>query len=293
MIEMIQTSFWADKGPREQLEDSGAAFVVNATWHALRTFGIAIVTDGVGGEQGGKVASAKGVQQIPAYLLASLAGRAPFSQSSGLEDTTIRALMQEACTLANRSIVDHSRKDPRLKGMATTVVCCVITRTRLYTAWAGDSRCYLWRQGTLHRITRDHSDIQDLLDAGLITPDEARDHPCAHIINRYLGQPGAPDIEYREVPIEPGDIVLLCTDGLTDVMSDEQINAYLDTCQHKDCSFEHLPQSLVDRAIQLGTQDNTSVLCCRICETQSGCPVGVDRTRKPVVNLSEEISHER
>ena len=146
--------------------------------------------------------------------------------------------------------------------MATTVVCAVILDSTLHVAWAGDSRCSIYRNGRLCRITRDHSQVQELVDQGLLSPEEAQRHPWAHRITKFLGRKEGPDAETRSWDLLPGDIIILHTDGLSDVLSDEGITQIIRSHQDDDLPFDDLPRRLVAAALSQGTRDNTSVLCC-------------------------------
>ena len=110
-----------------------------------------------------------------------------------------------------------------MKGMSTTLVCALIFNNTLYVAWAGDSRCYLYRRETLRQLTADHSEIQRLIDAGLINSKDAKSHPLAHTIYSYIGIKDGLVVGTGTYPLFTGDVVIICTDGLTDVVLDETI----------------------------------------------------------------------
>ncbi|MFC1805375.1 PP2C family protein-serine/threonine phosphatase [Planctomycetota bacterium] len=250
-----------DPGPRENLEDALATFEMRLpVGGALRGN---IVCDGVGGHSYGEVASSTSVVTIASSLIASL-GRARISPSDAVPpDDTVRDCLRRALQEANRAIVDAANERQDIRGMSTTVVCAVAVDSKLYAAWAGDSRCYLWREGTLERITRDHSRVQALIDAGFLDDEEAKFHPLSHSITRYLGQAEGfqADVEVRD--LQHGDVILLCTDGLTDVLSDKELGDAIAPVVDETEAFDELPQRLVRQALEAGTTDNVTVICCK------------------------------
>ena len=270
---MTQIAFRIEQGPRENIEDAGQAITLKPCAAYESEISVMVVADGVGGAAGGEVASATAAWWVTAHLAASLAGEIP-DGVPGPTSERILALLRKAIEHANQAIVQQAAVNPELNSMATTVVSAVIAHGVLHVAWLGDSRCYLFSNGTLHRITRDHSDTQDLLDAGAIIPAEAVDHPCAHVINRYVGRDGPLDVETRLQPLMPHDSILMCTDGLTDVVSDDEIATLFEDCLDRQRSIEVLPERLIDRALKSGTQDNVSVMCCHY-QPQEHCPSGL------------------
>lgn len=191
---------------------------------------VAIVADGVGGHRAGEIASRLAVETT-GKRIAEASGTDPVEQ--------LRAAIVEA----GRTISTASEALPERQGMASTIAVVWIIGDRLYTAYAGDSRIYLLRRGHLQQTTIDHSWVQEAIEHNIITSAQARSHPNAHILRRYLGanvEP-QPDFRLRLAPsdsdrratehqgtvLEPGDQILLCTDGLTDLVGDEEIRAAL------------------------------------------------------------------
>jgi protein phosphatase len=146
--------------------------------------------------------------------------------------------------------------------MATTVVCATVGEAGLHVAWAGDSRCYLYSGSVLRQVTQDHSEVERLVDLGLISREDAKVHPLRHTITRYLGQAEgfAPDTVHHA--LSSGDVVILSTDGLTDVVSDRAMAEEIGSYHAGRFRFEELPDRLVERALQAGTHDNVTVLVC-------------------------------
>ena len=219
---------------------------------------LAIIADGVGGHRAGEVAADLAVTQISQVVAASDASQ-PLS------------VLQFAFEQANQTINARSMGDPALSGMGTTCVCAWVIGDRLFIASVGDSRIYLVRNGKASQLTIDHTWVQEALDSGILTPEQARNHPNAHVIRRHLGsqQPVVPDFRLRlslaetdsraqanqGMRLVPGDIVLLCSDGLTDLVRDDEIGITLSRISLSDAL-----QDLVDQANARGGHDNISIV---------------------------------
>ena len=219
---------------------------------------LAILADGIGGHHGGEVAAELAVKAIKSHVM----------QPSAQEPAQI---LSQALVQASQDILSHSKSDPILHGMGTTCVCAWIIGNRLYAASAGDSRLYLQRGAKLSRLTTDHTWIQDALQKGTLTPAQARGHPNAHIIRRFLGSanPLTPDLRLRlssnesdaqaesnqGLKLLPGDRLVLCSDGLTDLVKDGEILEILRTSRI-ELSAEHM----VNVANSRGGHDNITVI---------------------------------
>ncbi len=255
---MIGTAIYQDVGPRENLEDSALAAVMLAPdGQEVSTL---VLCDGAGGERAGEVASILGTT----YVQVAMSGFFTTSFLQVIDGPVCLERIGKALTQAlydaNQAILAAAGGQPDKTGMASTVVCAVVAKDMLITAWAGDSRCYLFHEGTLTRLSRDHSEIAELLALGMITPDESAFHPSAHTITRYLGQLESFRPEVRFTPISPGDLVLLCTDGLTDVLTDKQIEHILQSNPEGHVCLKELANELVRSALARRTQDNTTVV---------------------------------
>jgi protein phosphatase len=231
-----------------------------------------IIADGVGGHLAGELAAEMAVEIISREIAAG---------DPDLPVETLRNAIQRACS----EISARAISDTRAEGMSTTCVCAWVIENRLYAAWVGDSRLYLIRNGKALRLTTDHTWVQEAVEKGLITPDQARDHPNAHVLRRHLGsQIGVePDFRLRMDPSQnngqavanqgmrllPGDQLLLCSDGLTDLVEDEEIEAYL----RGKSVHESLPE-LIDLANARGGHDNITVI---------GMQVPPSRLRTPII----------
>jgi protein phosphatase len=218
-----------------------------------------VVADGIGGHKAGEIASKIAVDTIISAI----------EESDGSDPLWI---LKSALLEANHSITAESADDDTRKGMGSTVVCALIIDASLYIATLGDSRIYLVRDGVIQQLSIDHTWVQEALDVGVINSEEARSHPRRHLIRSYLGSadPITPDLrlyldesENQEqakanqgLPVIPGDRLLLCTDGLSDLVADEEIIDILDGGGNLD---EQL-QKLVDLANLRGGHDNITIV---------------------------------
>jgi PPM family protein phosphatase len=210
--------------------------------------GLLIVADGMGGHAAGEVASAVAVEAIATYVQNHL----PTGEASAQP----AALLQEALQTANATIRTQARTHRSFRGMGTTVVLALCHGAWVHLAHVGDSRAYLFHQGVLRQVTQDHTVVAQLLQAGQLTPRQARRHPLRHQLTRWLGgREVVPEVQ--SVPWQPGDRLLLCSDGLTTMVADRHIAALLrprGTDLHAVCT------ALVARANAQGGEDNISVI---------------------------------
>ena len=220
---------------RTQNEDS--------VWYDEKT-GLFAVADGMGGHLAGEVASAMAVDAIR-----QMAEGKPKASFSALAD---------AFDKANTAILDHAWQHAECHGMGTTLSVLWLMQERALIAHMGDSRIYRLRDGRLEQVTRDHSLVQELVQAGIITKEEARTHPRRNIITRALGTEGdsQPDLILEDC--RPGDCWLLCSDGLTGMVTDEAIAGVL-----KQQALEEAADTLIRLALDAGGQDNITLLICR------------------------------
>ncbi len=212
--------------------------------------GAAVICDGMGGANGGDVASRLAVKSIMERM---------GHYHSALDDEGIRGLLYSAAQEANRSIYTTACNDEKLSGMGTTMVLALLRDRRLHIVHAGDSRAYLVSgDGSLVQLTRDHSLVQNMIESGELTPDEAASHPQKNVITRVLGVFGEVEIDYAETMIAEGDKVLLCTDGLCGFVSDEEISNIFKS--HADAPMEELPALLIAAANEAGGGDNITAV---------------------------------
>lgn len=206
----------------------------------------AVVCDGMGGANGGEVASQNGVQVISDSI-----GK---NYTAGASGNTVKYLLYAALCDANTVIFNLSKEYENLSGMGTTAVAALVSQGIVHVCHAGDSRAYLIRENDIEQLTRDHSIVQELVDAGTLTAEMAKKHPQRNIITRCLGVRAHVDPSYGEYPVGPGDVVLLCTDGLTNYISAEEL---LEFSRQMDPST--LIRHLVEEAKRRGGSDNITV----------------------------------
>jgi PPM family protein phosphatase len=237
MVEIV-FSGKSDKGlKRSNNED---AFVCEAT------LGLAALADGMGGAAAGEKAS-------ELFILAVL--EAFSNGASQTEPDSVRQV-QTAYELANRKILNHVEEYPEHSGMGCTGELLIFYDRTFAVGHIGDSRTYLFREGSLRRLTRDHSLVQDQVDRGIITPDEARKHHLQHVILKAVGVAGNLEVDHIKGEAVPGDVFLLCSDGLTDMVDDATISAIL-SLPH-DLALR--AESLVEAANSAGGRDNITVV---------------------------------
>lgn len=218
----------------------------------LANIGLWVVADGVGGADAGDRAS-----QLIVDSLRALTG--PASAPSFLND--IRATLERVN--AQLRVEAAARGSGRL--IASTVVCLMFFERWYCCVWAGDSRIYRLHDGQFDQLTRDHSEVQSLLDYGLISPEEARQHPSANVITRAVGADDALVLDAIEGLIEPGDAFLLCSDGLTKVVDDQEIGAVLSSTNAVEAV-----NRLIQMALDRGAPDNVSVAIVKTDGAHSG-----------------------
>lgn len=206
-----------------------------------------IVTDGMGGHAGGEEASRIAIQGIKAYLAKHWDG-----------EKSTPSLLMGAFLLANRAIIQDQQRHPQRSDMGTTAVV-VVFRQQAYCAHVGDSRLYRLRSLKLERITHDHTWVAKALKFGELTPQEARTHPYRHILLRCLGREALDQIDIQALDVQPGDRLLLCSDGLTEELSDQAIASYL---QPPD--IDKVVFALVDAAKANGGHDNITAIVVAI-----------------------------
>ena len=216
---------------------------------------IAVVCDGMGGAEGGQIASSVAVETFMKEMRALI--RADMTAEQ------LRELASFCVAKANTAVYQRALQDPAYQGMGTTLVSAVAEEKYAIVCNIGDSRAYLIRGGEITRITHDHSVVQTLVENGNITAEEARTHPNRNLITRALGVSANIVPEYNRCEIEEGDILLLCTDGLTNMVSDDDIAQVL-----REVPFFDATSILVDRALQAGGQDNITVLLMGVEATE-------------------------
>lgn len=207
----------------------------------------AVVCDGMGGAKGGNVASLMACdimgKKIKEYY------------REGMPEAAIKEMLQSVVGEANSSIFDMALNDENLEGMGTTAVLALVVDRIAHIAHVGDSRAYYLNKEGIFRLTRDHSVVQDLLETGQLTEQEARKHPKKNIITKAIGVEKKIDFDYCQQQLGENEAVLMCTDGLTNYIDDEQIYRY-----YLGHSIEALPDKLIEAANNCGGGDNITIV---------------------------------
>jgi protein phosphatase len=219
----------------------------------------AVLADGIGGHRAGEVAAELAVN----HLMQAVA------RSDGRR---IRETIEDAVVEASDAIAAHAGANENLKGMGATCATAWIVGDKLHTAYVGDSRIYLIRSGRIQQLTVDHSWVQEAIDKGILTPEAARQHPNVHVIRRYLGSPTPPEPDFRlklfndegdqhaesnqGLQLLPSDILLLCSDGLTDLLWNDEI---LEVIRSRP-SLKEASRALIEIANSRGGHDNITVV---------------------------------
>lgn len=212
---------------------------------------VLVVADGVGGHQGGAVASSLVVDHL----------KRRFTRQGLLHRQADPAtVLVRTIVAANSSVVSRAARDPHLAGMASTVTAVVISGDELFLAHVGDSRAYLVRQGGIRQLSRDHSWVAEAVHAGRLDPAQATSHPYRHVVTRAVGGAVTIDVDAATFALSTGDVVVLCTDGLSNLVDDaELLRSALEHQVPNDAA-----RSLVELANARGGSDNITVLVARI-----------------------------
>lgn len=229
-------------------------------FHVVPESGIAILADGMGGHLAGEVASAMAIDRVTHYLMNAFASSHTVSSATENDMSFESATLVEAIEDANAAIYAASVSRPEQSGMGTTIVAVVFHDNALTVAHVGDSRLYRYRHGQLSTATEDHSMVQELLRRGLMTQEEARTSLNRNLVTRALGIDPLVQVEVHEQQVEDGDIYLLCSDGLNDVLTDDEIAAVL--ALHPD-NLEIATQQLIDDVNGNGGPDNVTIVLIR------------------------------
>lgn len=227
--------------------------------------GLAVLADGMGGYNAGEVASAIAISTLNEALEAQLQTRAWVARSR--RSKYIQQLLAASVERANSAILAAARSEPQFSGMGTTLVAAIFHRNKLTIAHVGDSRVYRLRRGELALLTRDHSLLQEQIDAGLIDPEMARFSSNRNLITRAVGVDHAIDVEVHDHQTQVGDVYLLCSDGLSDMLSTQEIAEIL---RNTVSDLGLACDALVARANKNGGRDNTSVILIAVRSNQVG-----------------------
>jgi serine/threonine protein phosphatase PrpC len=224
---------------------------------------LAVVADGIGGHRAGEVAAELAVDHISQFVAESDAHRP-------------KKVLERAIHEASEAIADHASSTAEQKGMGATCACVWVIGDKVYTATVGDSRIYLLREGRIQQLSTDHTWVQEAVEKNILTPQQAREHPNVHVIRRYLGSPDPPEVDFRlrlydseadalaegnqGTQIRPGDTFLICSDGLTDLVWNDEIAEIVRAKPH----LKAATQELIDTANQRGGHDNISIILINV-----------------------------
>jgi protein phosphatase len=221
--------------------------------------GLAVLADGMGGYNAGEVASGIAVEMIRSEMKKALSTRKP----EELIGRDAERLIEAHATRANSAIYQASLSQPQYSGMGTTLVVALWHDNQISVGHIGDSRLYRLRGGALEQITRDHSLLQEQIDSGMITKEQARHSQNKNLVTRAVGIDPDVETEVHTFSVQPGDVYLLCSDGLSDMVTDEDVQLTLSSLA------SNLPlaaQQLVQQANDNGGRDNVSVILVRIAK---------------------------
>lgn len=224
-------------------------------------FGIAVLADGMGGYNAGEVASRIAVTVTMQALEEGIARLRAQSGTRTLWGKPLHQMLAEAVGCANTAILQAACDTPQYSGMGTTIVAAVLHQDTVTIAHVGDSRAYRLRAGELQQLTRDHSLLQEQIDAGLISPESARHAQIKNLVTRAVGVEADIDVEVHDHRVLPGDIYLLCSDGLSDMLAPEEMRELL---TEQGASLDALTGALVRRANEHGGHDNISAILLHV-----------------------------
>ncbi len=232
------------------LSDIGQVRSVNEdrcmTQGNINGLSIAIVADGMGGHNAGDIASQLAIDLVFEQLQ---------SISVEMPIQTCMQLLHQAISQANQRIYELSNSNLEYRGMGTTLVVAVVYEKQFIIAHIGDSRAYLFQESRITQLTVDHSLVSELIKSGQISPDEAEHHPRKHILTRALGTEIQIEVDMHRFDWMPGDVILLCTDGLSGLIDADQILHIVDSSQH----LEEASHTLIHQALDAGGYDNITL----------------------------------
>src|SRR3954464_15018631 len=239
MLRIVDAAFRSDTGrQRNANEDS---YFARAP--------VFVVADGMGGAQAGEVASKAAADAFEGEL----------------PDGPPERVLQETIETANRQIYDLAREDPSRAGMGTTITAAIVNPQdeEISIGHVGDSRAYRLRDGDLERLTRDHSLVEEMRRKGQLTEAQAEEHPQRSIITRALGPERQVQVDLQTIPIRPGDVFLLCSDGLTTMLDEDRISRILQGATSMDAAV----RALIDEANRAGGRDNITAIAFKLDES--------------------------
>ncbi|MBI9018558.1 MAG: serine/threonine-protein phosphatase [Phycisphaerae bacterium] len=281
-----KTAIKVVQGPRENIED--AACVINIIFQQDSRIEAKLlaVADGVGGNRYGEIASIKAIEFLQIYLLAII-------QNIDLKDQkTIRKHIIKVLKKVNSQVLEMAQKDKQLSNMSTTIVAALIIENTVHIAWAGDSRCYIYNPiKKLQQISTDHSVTQELVCQGKLDPALAHCHPFAHTITQYVGKEEDFCPEVISTEINDDDILLLCSDGLSDVVTaTNDLHNILSMANNNQLSCSQVAHILTQKALENHTTDNATALIYQ--HSQPNNKTADEMYRQALTNFFKPLSKE-
>ena len=223
--------------------------------------GFVVLADGMGGYNAGEVASSMATTRLASELESALAARAPHATDGPGGEAFAGQCLRDAVADANAAIFQAAQDEAGYAGMGTTLVAALFFDDRVAVAHVGDSRLYRLRDGTLNLLTHDHSLLQEQIDSGLLSAEEARHSLNRNLVTRALGVDPLVEVDLAEHLVLPDDLYLLCSDGLNDMVPDEEIALALQTLSGH---LELAATQLVEMANDQGGRDNVSVILVKV-----------------------------
>jgi PPM family protein phosphatase len=227
---------------------------------------LCIVADGMGGHRSGEVASAMAIKAIVEYYRETIPGNGEsYGKKKNGEDETVdldQYRLVQAMLMANGAVFDAASNNELYQGMGTTVVSGYFVDGGVYMAHIGDSRAYRWRKGVFEQLTADHSLANEYVRMGILSQEDVEFFPYKNVITRACGLADQVEVDILYTPVEPGDLYVLCSDGLSDMVRDPDIKAVLE--RHEE--LEKMCAELVDMANANGGADNITMIIARVSE---------------------------
>ena len=236
--------------------------------------GLLVLADGMGGYNAGEVASGIAVKTITNLVREGLAREdlTSIDKTTGLTRPSI--VLRDAITRANKIIYQTAKTQPQCEGMGTTVVACLFFNNRVAIAHVGDSRAYRMRANRFEQMTMDHSLLQELVDRGFYSQAEAQRATNKNYVTRALGVEPTVDVEVHEQPVQKGDFFVLCSDGLSDMVEDDDIHLTMSTFS---ASLETVAKQLIQLSNDNGGRDNVSIILAQVVDSFAAKTGVVDR----------------
>ena len=234
------------------------------------------VADGMGGHAAGEIASSITIADIKSKFNAG--------EHQTLDAREFLKFLRRTLETANKNVLEAGQ-DNNKRGMGTTCTLAALRAGKLYYAHVGDSRAYLIRQGRMRQITTDHSWVQESVDAGILTAQEARTHPNRNVITRAVGLDSEVKVDLGSHELKNGDLIVLCSDGLNSMISDAAIENIIHSCSDND-----LCQALVNSAKEAGGEDNITVITARVGRSKSLNEEYVDLSDRDTVDIESSDS---